>query len=155
MTDKLQTFVDLPFADGVYRFQLGLRQLDELQEKCGCGIGRIIGKVLQGRPLLEGEGGLIPFGDPLLAEFDVRHITETIRLALIGGNRAVVGDAEPSTVTPPRAAQLVANYVQAQPLSEAWALAAATLGALFFGVPADQPDPGTAEAPRNEAEPAA
>lgn len=58
--------VELEFGDGTYRFRLGLKQIAELQEKCGAGIGAIYKRALQG-------------------DYKIEDCVETIRLGLVGG----------------------------------------------------------------------
>ena len=47
------TSLDLPFADGIYRFRLGLAQIAELQAKCGVGIGGLYARLLRGRYVVD------------------------------------------------------------------------------------------------------
>lgn len=123
----MQTHIDLPFADGEYRFALGLAQLHELQAKCKVGIGQIYARVLQGRVPDQPD-----IGHPLYATYHVDDLYETIRQGLIGGGEGRV-DGQPVTVTAMRANELVERYVHSAPLAEAWKLAAAILFAKIEG----------------------
>lgn len=122
--------ITLPFGDGDYLFALFVPQIGELQTKCGIGIGGLFARVLRGRYVLN-DGRNV--GMPTEGEYYLADLTETIRLALIGGNSGVV-DGETVKVDPVRAKQLVEAYVfPARPLDEAWTLAAAILSALING----------------------
>lgn len=125
----MRTHVDLKFADGEYRFALGLSQIHELQTKCGIGIGGLYARVLQGRVPDQPE-----VGHPLYAAYHVDDLIETVRQGLIGGGEGRV-NREPVKVTPQRANELVDRYVLGDdvPLSDLWALAAAILYAKIEG----------------------
>ena len=100
------TAIEISFADGVYRFWLGLPQVVELErvagdkslfqmhDEMGVGLG------------LTGEGPVY-FGGCRAKATDVR---ETIRLGLIGGGSAMV-DGEERTIKANRARELVDTYV--------------------------------------------
>lgn len=136
----MANFIDLDFADGEYRFALPLEQIDELQRKCGCGIGQIFARTLKGASRQGGDLVL----SPALAEFYALDLIETVRQGLIGGGEGTV-DGKPVVVKPSDARRLVANYVQGRPLVEAWELAVSILGAVIIGY--DEPgDEGNAEA---------
>lgn len=79
--------VDLEWADGQYRFRLGLGELRELQEKTGCG-PEFLHARLQARNWM------------------VDDARETIRLGLIGGG-----------LDPAAALTLVKRYVDERPAS--------------------------------------
>jgi hypothetical protein len=132
----VDTAIDLAFADGTYSFNLGLAQINEIQSKCGAGIGAIYARVCKGRYLMES----VTFGNPLESEYRIDDLIETIRQGLIGGGKGMVDDKE-VIVTAFRANELVANYVLApgNPLKDAWTLAAAILTARIEGYtpPAD------------------
>lgn len=141
----MQTHIDLPFADGEYRFALGLAQIHELQTKCGAGIGAIYARVLQGR---------VPddpnVGHPHYGAYDVRDLVETIRQGLIGGGEGRADGAEVK-VTASRANELVERYgpgADGVPLSEMWKLAASILYAKIegYGPAIDEADKKKAEA---------
>jgi hypothetical protein len=118
----MQTNLLLEFADKEYRFFLTVDGLLELQEKSGVGIGALLARVLAGR--YTDEQGK-SFGFPLDAQWHVQDLLETIRLALIGGG-----------LGPVEAKHLMSRYCYpAQPLSEAWKLAAAIIGAAVEGIP--------------------
>lgn len=133
----MQTSIELPFADGVYTFRLGLAQIDELQRKCGAGIGAIYSRVLKGRVALSGSETL---GDPSFSDFHLADVLETIRLGLIGGNSGLVNE-QSAQVTPARATQLIDAYVKDQPLKAAWDMASAILFALMEGYEDKKKDP--------------
>lgn len=153
-----QTWIEVPFADGVYRFALGREQIKELERVCGyvgrdnaqipVGIGAIFARMAKGRAfLVGGEIDWANFGaaEVLASEITERDCIETIRLALIGGNKGIVNGAI-VPVPPARALQLIDAYVVGQPLEDAWDYAFAALGALITGV-AVAPPPVVEEAP--------
>lgn len=96
-----QTFL----GDAEYTFRITPPLLLELEKQCGAGIGTICQRVFH-------------------RQFAQSDITETIRLALIGGGTA-----------PKRAAELIAAYVADRPLAETYPLAAKILEKLWFGQP--------------------
>lgn len=122
-----QTHIDLAFADGEYRFALGLEQINELQNACGDGIGAIYARVLQGRVASD-----VTVGHPGYAAYKLADLVETVRQGLIGGGQGLVND-QPVKVEAMRANQLVANYLHAMPLAKQWDLAAAILYAKVEG----------------------
>ena len=128
-----QTHIDLAFADGTYRFALGIGQIQELQTKCKAGIGAIYARVVQGR-LTED----ITVGHPAYAGYHHEDLIETVRQGLIGGAMAWVDNQEVK-VGALRANELVERYLLPLPLKEQWDLAAAILYAKVEGyTPADQ-----------------
>jgi hypothetical protein len=133
--------IDLEFADGSYTFALPLAQIDELQRKCGVGIGGLFNRVIKGAHR-SGEDVVLAPGQ---AEFYALDLIETVRQGLIGGKRGVV-DGKEIDVTPILARRLVDNYVLNQPLSAAWELAVAILGAVIVGYdpPGEAGPPGAA-----------
>jgi hypothetical protein len=122
-----QTHIDLEFADGEYRFALGLEQIRELQNACGDGIGAIYARVLQGRVSAD-----VTVGHPGYAAYKLDDLIETIRQGLIGGGQGLVSE-QAVKVEPMRANQLIANYLHDMPLSRQWDLAAAILYAKIEG----------------------
>lgn len=129
-TGLMRTHIDLKFADGEYRFALGLAQIHELQTKCGVGIGALYARVLQGR--LPDD---VTVGHPAYAGYHVGDLVETIRQGLIGGGEGRV-DGEVVKVTAMRANELVERYgpgADGVPLSDMWNLAAAILFAKIEG----------------------
>lgn len=128
----MQTHVDLYFADGEYRFALGLAQIHELQTKCKIGIGGLYARVVQGR--VEDD---IKLAHPAYAAFHVDDLIETVRQGLIGGGEGRV-DGQPVKVSAMRANELVERYLLPMPLKEQWDLAAAILFAKIEGY---QPPP--------------
>jgi hypothetical protein len=123
----MRTHVDLAFADGEYRFALGLAQLHELQTKCKVGVGALYARVLQGR--LEGD---VSIGHPAYGAYHVDDLIETVRQGLIGGGQGVV-DGQDVKVSALRANELVERYLLPLPLKEQWDLAAAILFAKVEG----------------------
>ena len=97
--------VQLFFGDGRHPFTLIAPLIIELEGKCGVGIGAIAARVFA-------------------KQFSQADITETIRLAAIGGGMA-----------PKRAAEMIAAYVADQPLIASWPLASKILEHLWFGEP--------------------
>lgn len=127
----MKTEIELPFADGVYAFRLGLAQIDELQRKCDAGIGAIYARLLKGRYINPVDGGT--FGAANEATYRMADVHETIRQALIGGARGTVNE-QPVQVTAHRATELVTAYVApAAPLAEGWTLASRIMSALIDG----------------------
>ncbi|WP_020085699.1 gene transfer agent family protein [Hyphomicrobium zavarzinii] len=92
------------FADSEYRFRLNIVGLEELEEKCGVGMGAIYMRL----------------HSPNYTLSDVR---ETIRLGLVGGG-----------LRPERALTLVKRYVDERPIDESWLLARTIIGATMHGV---------------------
>lgn len=142
----MQTWVDLKFADGEYKFRLGLAQIVEIERKCGSGIGAIYARTLRGR-----YGLMVDEIMPTEGEYKLPELVEVIRQGLIGGKGGRV-DGTDVLVTPSRANELVDTYLLSttfdrMALRETWALAAATLAALIEGYtppdpkgePADEP----------------
>lgn len=139
--------IDLEFADGEYSFALPLERIDELQRKCGAGIGAIFARVLKGANRL-GDDILLAPGQ---AEFYALDLVETVRQGLIGGGKGMV-DGKEVKVSPALAQRLVASYILNQPLSAAWEMAVAILGACIVGysppgeaAPAEEPASETAK----------
>jgi hypothetical protein len=93
------------FGDQKYTFKLTPELIRELESKCGAGIGLIAGRVFA-------------------RQFSQAEITETLRLALIGGGTA-----------PKRAAELIAAYAEGRPLIETYEIAAKVLEKTLFGNP--------------------
>lgn len=140
-----QTHIDLFFADGEYRFALGLEQINELQNASnGDGIGAIYARVLQGRVATD-----TSVGHPGYAAYKLSDLVETVRQGLIGGGEGIV-DGQPVKVPPMRANQLVANYLHAMPLSQQWDLAAAILHAKVEGYEPEEAAPEGDEADADE-----
>jgi hypothetical protein len=81
--------VELEFGDGSYLFKLNVKNIAELQEKCGAGIGEIYGRILSGAYRLE-------------------DLTETVRLGLIGGG-----------IEGPAARKLIERYTPGQDTARA------------------------------------
>ncbi len=97
------------FGDAEHEFALGGDQIVELERVTGAGIGAICARVFNGT-------------------FAYADITETIRLALIGGG-----------LDPQEAAALTKAYVPMRPIAETMALAVDVLSAVYFG-PASGPE---------------
>lgn len=138
----MQTHIDLKFADGTYRFELGIAQIHELQDKCKAGVGVIYSRVLQGRMAED-----ISVGHTAYAAFAFDDLRETIRLGLIGGGSGMVDDKEVK-VGALRANELVERYLNPMPLVEQWNLAAAILFALIEGY--EPPEHKKKAAPRRK-----
>lgn len=128
--------IELEFADGLYTFALPAPRMDELQTKCGIGIGGLFARVLKGCARIGDDIVLAP-GE---AEFYRVDIVETIRQGLIGGNQGIVDEAE-IKVSPALANRLVDNYVLNRPLADSWSLAASILGAVIVGYDPPKKDP--------------
>lgn len=95
--------ITLEFGDGEYLFRLPLKQIAELQEKCGAGIGAIYQRVLTG-------------------QYKIEDCVETIRLGLIGGGVPAV----PARV-------LVNRYAEEMPKQFLWEHATSILSACIVG----------------------
>ena len=140
-----QSAITLAFGDGEYTFRLGIAQIEELQRKCGVGIGGLCARLLKGRYQIAG----LPIGTPNEAEFFLADVVEPIRQGLIGGNEGVV-DGVQIAVSTVRANQLIEAYVlPPRPLADAWTLSAAIVGALIAGYsPPKKAEPPVAAAPK-------
>jgi hypothetical protein len=97
--------VTLDWADGEYSFRLGIKEIEELQEKTGCGPFFLLNRLVDG-------------------SWKVQDIRETIRLGLIGGG-----------MEPVKALPLVRNYVDGRPLLESVKFAQLILSAALAGAP--------------------
>ncbi len=122
--------IDLAFADGTYRFALGLGQIRELQTKCGAGLGEIYARVIQGR--VPDEVASAGGGHPAFARYTLDDLYEAIRQGLIGGGAGIVDGVEVK-VGALRANELVARYLEPMPITQWWDLAAAVLFATVEG----------------------
>lgn len=131
----MQTHIHLPFADGTYKFALGLEQINELQTKCGVGIGGLYARVLAGR--VQGD---IETGHPGFAAYYQADLIETARQGLIGGGEGLV-DGQEVKVGSLRANELVERYFIPLPLMEQWKLAASILFAKVEGYVPEDPAP--------------
>jgi hypothetical protein len=92
------------FGDAEYTFCITPALVVELESKCGA-IGALCSRMFA-------------------RHFAQADITETIRLALIGGGTA-----------PKRVAELIASYAADRPLAETYPLAVKILEKLWFGNP--------------------
>jgi Phage tail tube protein, GTA-gp10 len=92
------------FGDAEYNFCIAPELIVELERKCGAGIGGLCRRLFAG-------------------DFKHADVTETIRLALVGGG-----------MSPQNADALIAAYAVNRPLSEIYPLAVSILEALWFGV---------------------
>lgn len=91
------------FGDAEHDFRLSLPTLKELERSTGLGIAAICDRIFN-------------------KQFAHADLTETIRLALIGGG-----------THPARAAELVATYAADRPLAEIYPLAVEIAEATWFG----------------------
>lgn len=138
----MQTWVDLRFGDGAYKFALGLGQIAEIERKCDAGIGAIYARTLRGR-FGTGAEEIVPTE----AEYRFAELVEIIRQGLIGGGEGEV-DEQPVKVSSVRANDLVDAYVlgigdRRTALRETWAVAASVLMALIEGyTPPKKTEPG-------------
>jgi len=128
----VQTWIVLPFANGEYRFALGLEQIKEIERVAGSGIGAVFARTSKGRyGFLEGEIY------PEMAEYRFPELVEVIRQMLIGGGEGIV-DGQDIKVSDTRANQLVEAYVlgitdQRMAITKLWMTAYAGLHALVHG----------------------
>lgn len=152
----LPTDIWLPFADGEYRFALLLPQELELEKVCGFtdaagnqrrkGMLELYSDVIAGMGVRDGEIVVDVFNGRASA-FDCREI---VRLALVGGAKAVIADEE-KAISPVRARQLVETYIDPAPLVERWKLAGKILRAAVEGYDPpkkDEPAPAPAKPKR-------
>jgi len=102
------------WADGHYRFRLGIGQWREIEEKCNAGPAEIYGRLLRGN-------------------WRMNDLRETIRLGLIGGG-----------TTPADALSLTKRYVDERPLLESVPLALIIVGVALTGPIEDSPKVGEA-----------
>lgn len=130
----MRSDVQLEFADGEYTFRLTLSGIDEIQRKCGAGMGEVYARVLAGRFFSPVEEG-VTIGNPLEGKWRVEDLLEIIRQGLIGGGQGMV-DGRPVEVNSVLANRLVENYVVTQPLKFAWDLASAIVMAANEGLEA-------------------
>jgi hypothetical protein len=135
----VQTWADLAFADGEYRFALGLSQIAELEKKCDAGIGRIFARTLAGRYGM-GENEVLPDqGDYRFGE-----LVEIVRQGLIGGGSGRV-DGTDVKVSSHRANELLQRYVLStdtrMAVRSTWALAASILHATIEGYEPPKAEP--------------
>lgn len=136
------TAVTLKFADGEYRFWLGLPQVVAVERACGDTSILEIEERLRAAIGQEGEEFVFLGGGKAM----VTDVRETIRLALIGGNHALV-DGEEIEVGPIVAKNLVDEYIYpARPLAEGVVIAWRILHAAIFGVRLDASKKKPAEA---------
>ena len=91
------------FADREHNFALDASQILELERVTGTGIGALCQRLFAG-------------------SFNYTDLTETLRLALIGGG-----------LDPQEAASLVTAYVPIRPISASMTLAVDVLSTLYFG----------------------
>ena len=136
----MDTAIEIEFADGKYRFWLGLPQALELERKCGSkdsdgvlrakSIFQIYDEFSAGLGLSD-TGGAVFLGG---GRANAADILETIRLSLIGGGRGIVMGAE-IECGPLTAQQLVKDYCfPSRPLAESLSVAWAVLNAAIEGV---------------------
>lgn len=133
-----QTEITLAFADGEYRFRLGLAQIAAIEEKCGP-IGEVFARLMKGRYLVNGQ----PLGATAEAGFKLSDVLEPVRQGLIGGGGGLADGLE-VPVSPPKANALVELYVASRPLMEGWSLAVAIMTALMEGYTPPKPQPAPA-----------
>jgi hypothetical protein len=140
----MQAWIDLEFADGEYKFALPVPQINELQSKCGIGIGGLFRRVCS---CISVNKDMQPVPVLANAEFYLADIMETIRQGLIGGGKAVV-NGEEIQVTPAIANRLIANYVSDKPLLPNISIAASILSVCIVGY--DPPKAEPAQEPATE-----
>jgi hypothetical protein len=97
------TSVTMFFGDSEHKFHLTDPMIDELQRKCGSGIGVIATRLFT-------------------QQFSLSDITETIRLGLIGGG-----------CNPEIAKAMIDAYVAGLPLTQSYHIALPVMNAAYFG----------------------
>jgi hypothetical protein len=135
----------LQFADGSYPFALGLSQINEIEAKCGCGLGEVFARILSGRYLIDDTNTV---GAPAEARWKIADLMETIRQGLIGGMALAKArvDGIDVELTHHRINQLIQNYVvgsDRQPLAKSWTLAASILQSEIEGYDTKKKEPST------------
>lgn len=144
----MQTWIDLPFADGRYVFKLGLEQIKEIERKCADGIGAIYGRTRKGRYGFASGEAL-----PDEGQYRWPELVEVVRQSLIGGGDGIVDGADVK-VSAVRANDLIESYLlgatdKRMAMTEVWALAYAILVALIEGyTPPKKDEPAKVPAPR-------
>lgn len=128
----IQTWIDLPFADGYYKFCFDYDQILELERRADMGIGAIYGRIYRGRYGIEEAAVALDGG-----AYRLKDLADVVLFALIGGNHGVVDGVEVK-VSPTRAKELVDRYLlsptdQRAVLIETWSLAFKALNALVMG----------------------
>lgn len=93
---------ELVFGDGAYLFRLKLKQIEELQAKCDAGPPEIMRRLMTNT-------------------WRIHDVREVIRLGLIGGG-----------ATPPRALELVKQYVDDEPIAPNVLIALSVMQARLF-----------------------
>lgn len=102
--------IEYPFGDDEHTFRLGLKELEELQEKCDAGPGFVLGRLMSPR-----------------LEWRVEDVRHTLRLGLIGGGMPASD-----------AIKLVKRYVDDRPAwAENAKIAQGVLAMAIFG-PAEE-----------------
>jgi len=143
----VETSVTLPFADGTYRFWLGLPQWVGLERSRGDTSLLTIEERLRTSIGANGEEYVFLGGGGAM----LKDVCETIRFGLIGGNSAMI-NGEEREVGPIRAQQLVEEYVcPARPLEEGVLIAWRILHAAIYTV---QLKKKVAGSPESESPPA-
>lgn len=112
--------ITFDWADDEYSFHLRVGEIAELQEKCDAGPAWIYNRLRD-------------------ESWRLSDITETIRLALVGGGS-----------TPIEAKNLVRRYVTSRPLAESIPVAMAVLAAILTGVPDEPPKKAEGETGKEE-----
>jgi hypothetical protein len=146
----VDTNLTVAFADGEYLFRLGLKQINEIQNTCGAGIGTIFARLSKGRFFKQTSAGEVAVADDMVGDYWIEDIVTVIRQALIGGGKGWV-DGEEVKVDAARVNQLIENYVLAddKPIGDAWTLAHAIL---FGRIRGYQPPGGAANEPKKDVE---
>jgi hypothetical protein len=144
----MQTWVVLPFANGEYKFALGLGQIAEIERVANAGLGSVFARTSKGRYGLQ-DGEIYPDA----AEYRFPELVEVIRQGLIGGGEGEA-DGQPVKVTAIRANDLVSNYLLGltdtrMAMTQIWALAYAILHALVHGYTPPKKD-GPGESPATQ-----
>jgi hypothetical protein len=128
----VQTWISLPFGNGIYVFRLGPHQIAEIERACDAGIGRIYARVAAGRFGFKPDEAL-----PDNGEFRWPELVEIIRQGLIGGGEGVV-DGNDVKVSPIRANDLIDAYLlgatdKRMTMTAIWAHAYAVIHPLMHG----------------------
>lgn len=141
----MQTWIDLPFAGGVFTFKLGLEQVAQLEKACDAGLGAIHARTGKGR-----YGYGVDEVLPEDATYRFSELVEIIKQALIGGDHGIVNEkrvhARHTAMDLIRAHVTNASTGRMR-VMETWALAFQIIDALVIGhVPPGEADAGASPA---------
>lgn len=147
----MPNFIWLEFADGSYLAHLKNKRIDEVEVKCGAGLGDIYARTQTG-VYMDSDGELTI--QPYEAKWKNSELVEVVRQGFIGGGRAIVDGAEKKIETF-HVNHLLSSYLDERPRVELWKLAAAILHATMEGYKAPGEAEGVETPPKPKEEPKA